>query len=155
MSDIREYFQEQYPDVDLLFREEKYDDAIVGVASGISIEKPVVAYDFKKLVDISARTKTDLDLNGTYVSEYFDSEHSHLLVMTESEYDKAIIGVLCGEEVQNAIVYDYHKVIQILMDMGMDYEGAVEYHEFNQAGAYVGPHTPVFIETLEDEDEIC
>jgi hypothetical protein len=32
----------------------------------------------------------------------------------------------------------------------MTYEEAVEYHEFNQAGAYVGELTPVFIVRIEN-----
>jgi hypothetical protein len=31
----------------------------------------------------------------------------------------------------------------------MTYEEAVEYHEFNQLGAYVGERTPVFIHRIE------
>ena len=34
------------------------------------------------------------------------------------------------------------------MEMGMSHEEAVEYFEYNQIGAYVGDHTPCFIEDI-------
>lgn len=51
-------------------------------------------------------------------------------------------------------LYDYERCVQILMERdGLSYEEAVEHLEFNVTGAYVGPHTPVFLrqtrETLE------
>jgi hypothetical protein len=43
-------------------------------------------------------------------------------------------------------VYSTKKCIEILArDMGE--ENAVEYFDFNVAGAYVGPQTPIFIQT--------
>lgn len=78
--------------------------------------------------------------------EYPDVE---LLFMSEKEFDKAIIGVCEGISVQHnpKVAYNYHKVIKINMTMGMTYEEAVEHFDFNQGGAYMGEHTPVFIRT--------
>jgi hypothetical protein len=45
-------------------------------------------------------------------------------------------------------VYDYEKCIEALMSEGMDLDEAVEYFEFNVEGAYVGPHTPVFLKAF-------
>jgi len=42
-------------------------------------------------------------------------------------------------------VYSIKKVLEIFVEQGMDEEEAQEYFEFNVAGAYVGPHTPVFV----------
>jgi len=39
-------------------------------------------------------------------------------------------------------------VLANLQASGMTYEEAVEYHEFNQAGSYVGERTPVFIRRI-------
>lgn len=58
----------------------------------------------------------------------------------------AIIGVAdrCGDE--PVVVYDRDRVIGILMDRdGMDEEEAAEYVDFNIAGAYVGPGTPILL----------
>ena len=47
-------------------------------------------------------------------------------------------------------VYDRAKCIDILMTRdGMDYDGAVEFFEFNTLGAWVGEHTPIFLTTPE------
>lgn len=44
-------------------------------------------------------------------------------------------------------VYDRNMCVEILQERdGMSEEEAIEYFEFNVAGAYVGPQTPVFID---------
>ena len=70
-----------------------------------------------------------------------------LLFLDSSDYDKAIIGVCGGISVGHnpKVAYDYDKVIDVNMSMGMDLEGAIEYFDYNQGSAYVGKHTPVFI----------
>jgi leucyl aminopeptidase (aminopeptidase T) len=69
-----------------------------------------------------------------------------LLFMDPAEYyDSAIVGVIEGKAHAVAVAYDYDKVIKANMRQGMDYEEAVEYFEYNQIGAYVGEHTPVFL----------
>jgi hypothetical protein len=60
-------------------------------------------------------------------------------------YDDCIVGVSerfgCGSHV----VYDHSKVINKLVDSGMNEEEAHEYFEYNMLGAYVGDNTPSFI----------
>ena len=64
-------------------------------------------------------------------------------------FDEAIIGVVERIGVQ-AICYDQEKVIDILIERdGMDYEEAVEYFEFNIAGAWVGESTPFFLQKMD------
>ena len=46
------------------------------------------------------------------------------------------------------VVYDTNKIINKLMKDGMSWHEATDFHEFNQACAYVGPNTPGFIELL-------
>jgi hypothetical protein len=43
-------------------------------------------------------------------------------------------------------IYSYRKTIKILMKHGMDMEGAIEYFDYNIAGAFVGDQTPVFLQ---------
>ena len=77
-----------------------------------------------------------------------------LLFMTPNDcYDKAIIGVVEGKGIEPKVAYDYNKVIQANIDMGMSYDEVVEYFEFNQVDAYVGDHTPVFIRKYHDENK--
>lgn len=43
-------------------------------------------------------------------------------------------------------IYSYKKVIKNLMRQGMDREEAIEYFDYNIAGAFVGDQTPVFLQ---------
>jgi len=63
-------------------------------------------------------------------------------------FDDCIIGVCESFGSVSVVAYDYDKVLANLQASGMTYEEAVEYHEFNQAGAYVGERTPVFIRRI-------
>jgi hypothetical protein len=64
-------------------------------------------------------------------------------------HDDAVIGV----EVQSAprLVYCVEKVIAGLVRDGMDYHEAVEWFEYNIAGAYVGDQTPLWVYPVEGE----
>ncbi len=70
-----------------------------------------------------------------------------LLFMDPVDYDKAIIGICEGFGGSLKIAYDYDKVIKVNTEMGMTYEEALEWFDYNQIGAYVGEHTPVYIHT--------
>ena len=63
-------------------------------------------------------------------------------------FDDCIIGICESFGSVPVVAYDYGKVIANLQASGMTCEEAVEYHEFNQAGAYVGERTPVFIRRI-------
>jgi hypothetical protein len=74
-------------------------------------------------------------------------------VLQADGLDDAIIGYVerCGEPIR--LVYDREKAIEILMhDIG-DREAAVEYFDFNTAGAWVGEQTPFWFTSLEDVDD--
>ena len=67
-------------------------------------------------------------------------------------YDSCILGV-ASRFGETFIVYDHEAVINQLMEQdGMSYVDAVEFHDFNQAGAYVGVSTPAFLHKLNDDD---
>jgi hypothetical protein len=79
--------------------------------------------------------------------EYPDTD---LLFMDEDCYDAAVVGVSCmclGTKNYHKVIYDVDLVIKVNMDLGMSEEEAIEYFEFNQGGAYVGEHTPIFVRT--------
>jgi hypothetical protein len=59
--------------------------------------------------------------------------------------DDAIIGV---DDNNLKIVYDIDKVINILIIEGMSVDEAIEYYEYNIAGAYIGENTPSFIRLI-------
>lgn len=64
-------------------------------------------------------------------------------------YDPAVIAFatgLGGRAGQCFLVYDRELVVaQAVAHEGMDYETAVEWHEFNTFCAYAGVGTPVFL----------
>ena len=61
-------------------------------------------------------------------------------------FDKAIIGV--SQTFNNfSVAYNKNKIIEILKTRDkMSETDAKEYFDFNIVGAYVGEHTPTFIE---------
>ena len=61
-------------------------------------------------------------------------------------FDEAILGISQRVGMEDVVAYDRDKCISVLVDRdGMSSEDAVEYFEFNVAGAYMGENTPVFI----------
>jgi hypothetical protein len=65
--------------------------------------------------------------------------------MTVTDMDEAIVGV----DVTNfRLVYSVDKIVEILMK-DMSYDDAIEYFDFNIAGAYMGEATPIFAKMIE------
>jgi hypothetical protein len=72
-------------------------------------------------------------------------EHPDLLTL--DGFDEAVIGIV--ERCDLLVVcYDKNKIIKILM-RDMNHEEAMEYYEFNILGAYMGEHTPVYLDVME------
>lgn len=68
-------------------------------------------------------------------------------------YDDCIIGTV-SQFNRTFVVYDRRKVIKKLVEeQGMSEEEAWEFHEFNQVGAFVGEHTPAFLDLVPLPDE--
>jgi len=65
-------------------------------------------------------------------------------------FESALLG-LCEIKGRDAcLAYDHEECINILMDRDdMSHDDAIEYMEYNVTDAYVGPHTPAFIELVE------
>lgn len=70
-------------------------------------------------------------------------------MLTIDGYDDCILGIgyRAGSSDQY-VVYDTKKIIDKLMNGGMSYDEAVEFHEFNQACAWWGGRTPGFVEHI-------
>ena len=62
-------------------------------------------------------------------------------LMFADGFDDAIIG-LC--ETTNRVIYSTSKILEILMDGGMEYEDALEHFGFNISSSYIGEMTPIF-----------
>jgi len=73
-------------------------------------------------------------------------------------FDNAIIGVGGRCNTDSMIVYDYDKMVRVLVTRDdMSYEEAEEYIEFNIIGAWIGDTTPIIvrnksIEEIEEEN---
>ena len=69
-------------------------------------------------------------------------------VLYADGFEDALIGVGIQGGIHKAFaIYDIEKMEQILMDRdGMDWSEAVEFLNFNTLGAYVGEHTPIYLE---------
>ena len=63
-------------------------------------------------------------------------------------FEDCLLGVLVGIAAPDTLVYDKTKILDKLMQQQMTHEEAEEYFDFNIAGAYVGPKTPVYLETV-------
>tara|TARA_A100001391_G_scaffold41736_1_gene24034 strand:- start:140 stop:394 length:255 start_codon:yes stop_codon:yes gene_type:complete len=61
-------------------------------------------------------------------------------------FDNALIGIArrCGSP--DVAVYDYEKCVDVMVDGGMSHDEAVEYMEYNVAGAYVGENGPILVD---------
>ena len=71
-------------------------------------------------------------------------------------FDEALVGFVNRFGSEPVACYSFSKVIDILVKQGMSLVEAVEFHEFNQLGAFVGEQTPCFLHTREiqkDGDE--
>ena len=68
-------------------------------------------------------------------------------------FDQAILGIArrCGQP--DLVAYSVTKCLEVLMREGMTYEEALEYFEFNTAGAWVGDETPVWVYDAEPVDQ--
>ena len=75
----------------------------------------------------------------------FISQHNPEALLADG-FEDALIGV--GQQFDKALaVYDRQKCIEILMERdGMSDEEAVEFYEYNVAGAWAGEYTPIFLE---------
>jgi hypothetical protein len=56
-------------------------------------------------------------------------------------FDDAIIG-LC--EVTNRVIYSTKKILEILIEEGMEYDDALDHFGYNITGGYVGEMTLIF-----------
>ena len=61
-------------------------------------------------------------------------------------FDNAIVGVGERNNTDSMIVYDYDKMVKVLVTRDdMSYEEAEEYIEFNIVGAWIGDTTPIIV----------
>jgi hypothetical protein len=76
-----------------------------------------------------------------YIIEYYPDE----TFMFADGFDDAIIGIC---ERTNVIIYSTKKVLEILVNEGMEYEDALEHYHFNILNTSLEDLTPIFCDDL-------
>lgn len=69
-------------------------------------------------------------------------------VLLASGLEEAFVGIGRRQGESDVAVYSIQKAIDTLVDQGATLEEAREYLENNSIGAWVGPLTPVWLETM-------
>ena len=103
---------------------------------------------FQTLGEVLSRTGLNepVDSRKLQIEKYDD-------VLYADGLDYALIGHTMGGETVRA-VYDYWRCVDWFVHTGpMTRVAAVEYVDFNVTGAFVGPQTPVFVETFDANKE--
>jgi len=79
------------------------------------------------------------------IQEWYEERYDHeALLFTGLE--SAFVGTAERINMPAVAVYDWHLLVKSVMDdTGGTYDEAVEYVEFNVAGAYVGESTPLIL----------
>lgn len=83
------------------------------------------------------------------IDSWVDENYPDQEILLADSFEEAFVGVATQFDKPIA-VFDRQKCIKILM-RDMSEEDAYEYFAFNIEGAYVGEHTPAFIEFFSPE----
>ena len=83
-------------------------------------------------------------MNRKEIDFYISTIYPDTPLLFADGFDEAVIGVAQTFN-SLSIAYDKNKCIEILKK-DMSEEEAIEYFNYNVVGAYVGEHTPTFIE---------
>ena len=95
-------------------------------------------------MDREKMTAAQLDMVDS-LTEFEDDQ-----VLYADGFEEAFFGVVMKAGAPPVAGYDQDKCISLLMNRdGMDYEEAWEYFGFNVQGAYMGKHTPSFIDFVD------
>jgi formylmethanofuran dehydrogenase subunit E len=69
--------------------------------------------------------------------------------LTADGFDAALVGCTYGTNV--VAVYDIQRMIEVLVNEGMDHDDAVEFLEYNVVSAYLGEKTPLYVNFVTEE----
>lgn len=91
----------------------------------------------------SVRSPPTPDVRG-WLADTFPDES--LLVLTESEYDAAILGVVERPDGSHAVAYDVDRLTRIVHERdGGEPDEAADHVSYNILGGCRGPGAPVFV----------
>lgn len=69
--------------------------------------------------------------------------------LTADGFDAALVGCTYGANV--VAVYDIQRMIDVLVNEGMEHDDAVEFLEYNVVSAYLGEKTPLYVNFVTEE----
>ena len=69
--------------------------------------------------------------------------------LTADGFDAALVGCTYGANV--VAVYDIQRMIEVLVNEGMEHDDAVEFLEYNVVSAYLGDRTPLYVNFVTEE----
>jgi len=69
--------------------------------------------------------------------------------LTADGFDAALVGCTYGANV--VAVYDIQRMIEVLVNEGMEHDDAVEFLEYNVVSAYLGDKTPLYVNFVTEE----
>tara|TARA_B100000519_G_C13886719_1_gene270853 strand:+ start:183 stop:464 length:282 start_codon:yes stop_codon:yes gene_type:complete len=85
------------------------------------------------------------EMINSYIEEHYP-DHEILLA---DGFEDAFMGIVESNGSHPKALYDENICVDTLMERdGMSYDEALEFFEFNVAGAYVGEYTPAFFAPL-------
>ena len=87
-----------------------------------------------------------MNIREQIVDEYGEEAET---IMFADGFDDAIVGIGNSFGGSLCAIYDTDLIVKQCMKDGMEYDEALEYFDFNIAGAYVGEQTPIFIHKIE------
>jgi len=83
-------------------------------------------------------------------------DKEHLMQVLEEEecltadgFDAALVGCTYGANV--VAVYDIQRMIEVLVNEGMEHDDAVEFLDYNVVGTYLGDKTPLYVNFVTEE----
>ena len=89
-----------------------------------------------------------MNIREQIVDEYGEEAET---IMFADGFDDAIVGIGNSFGGSLCAIYDTDLIVKQCMKDGMEYDEALEYFDFNIAGAYVGEQTPIFIHKIESQ----
>ena len=90
-----------------------------------------------------------LDNREMLHKELSNMGENEVLFMDGDGFDEAIIGIGSQYGSELSVVYDEAKLVEALIEQGMDSDDAWEYYYINIKHSYVGRHTPIILETVD------
>jgi hypothetical protein len=76
-----------------------------------------------------------------FINKYADYLEDDNLLFADG-FDHALVGI---DMVNVKVIYDYNKMLDILVEDGMSIIDAIEHLDYNVINAYVGEKTPIYI----------